>query len=47
MTASYFDRDIVYEWDNMLYENWRTAGLLVIFTTDTLVDFTTPNISAA
>ncbi|MEX2150429.1 MAG: TonB-dependent receptor [Steroidobacteraceae bacterium] len=25
MTASYFDRDIVYEWDNTLYENWRTA----------------------
>jgi outer membrane receptor protein involved in Fe transport len=25
MTASYFDRDIVYEWDNMTYENWRTA----------------------
>jgi len=24
MTASYFDRDIVYEWDNTLYENWRT-----------------------
>jgi len=25
MTASYFDRDIFYEWDNSLYENWRTA----------------------
>ncbi len=25
VTASYFDRDIVYEWDNTLYENWRTA----------------------
>jgi outer membrane receptor protein involved in Fe transport len=25
VTASYFDRDIVYEWDNMTYENWRTA----------------------
>lgn len=24
VTASYFDRDIVYEWDNMTYENWRT-----------------------
>jgi outer membrane receptor protein involved in Fe transport len=24
-TASYFDRDIAYEWDNTLYENWRTA----------------------
>jgi outer membrane receptor protein involved in Fe transport len=24
LTASYFDRDIVYEWDNTLYENWRT-----------------------
>ena len=30
MTASYFDRDIVYEWDNVLYENWRTRS--VIFT---------------
>lgn len=25
LTGSYFDRDIVYEWDNTLYENWRTA----------------------
>ncbi|MGH8221797.1 MAG: TonB-dependent receptor, partial [Woeseiaceae bacterium] len=25
VTASYFDRDIVYEWDNTLYDNWRTA----------------------
>lgn len=25
ITGSYFDRDIVYEWDNMTYENWRTA----------------------
>ncbi len=25
MTASYFDRAIVYEWDNTQYENWRTA----------------------
>jgi outer membrane receptor protein involved in Fe transport len=24
-TASYFDRDIKYEWDNVAYENWRTA----------------------
>ena len=24
-TASYFDRDIAYEWDNVAYENWRTA----------------------
>ena len=27
MTASYFDRDIEYEWDNTLYENWRTDVL--------------------
>jgi outer membrane receptor protein involved in Fe transport len=25
LTGSYFDRDIVYEWDNMTYENWRTV----------------------
>ena len=24
-TASYFDRDIVYEWDNMVYEQWKDA----------------------
>ena len=24
-TAAYFDRDIVYEWDNMVYEQWKTA----------------------
>ncbi len=25
MTASYFDRDIVYEWDNMTYDQWRSS----------------------
>ena len=25
MTASWFERDIAYQWDNTLYENWRTA----------------------
>src|SRR5690606_24926205 len=25
LTASDFDRDINYEWDNMMYEQWRTA----------------------
>jgi outer membrane receptor protein involved in Fe transport len=25
-TASWFERDIEYQWDNTLYENWRTAG---------------------
>ena len=24
-TASWFERDIEYQWDNTLYENWRTA----------------------
>ena len=24
-TASWFERDIEYQWDNALYENWRTA----------------------
>ena len=26
-TASWFERDIEYQWDNTLYENWRTAIL--------------------
>ena len=25
MTASWFERDIAYQWDNTLYENWRSA----------------------
>lgn len=25
VNASYFDRDIVYEWDNMVYEQWKDA----------------------
>ena len=25
-TASWFERDIEYQWDNTLYENWRTAN---------------------
>jgi outer membrane receptor protein involved in Fe transport len=25
MTASWFEREIEYQWDNSLYENWRTA----------------------
>lgn len=39
VTASYFDRDIVYEWDNTLYENWRTAyygAFLDLYDTDYL-----------
>jgi iron complex outermembrane recepter protein len=33
-TASYFDRDIVYEWDNTLYENWRTANIGGLYDTN-------------
>ena len=39
LTASYFDRDIFYEWDNTLYENWRTAyygAYLDLYDTDYL-----------
>ena len=31
VTASYFDRDIVYAWDNTLYENWRTAQAIASY----------------
>ena len=34
LTASYFDRDIVYEWDNTLYENWRSYYIGGLYNTN-------------
>jgi iron complex outermembrane recepter protein len=31
MTASWFERDIAYQWDNTLYENWRTAQTRTVY----------------
>ncbi len=30
-TASWFERDIEYQWDNMMYENWRTANAVASY----------------
>ncbi len=31
VTASFFDRHIVYEWDNMVYDQWRSAVIGVVY----------------
>ena len=30
-TASWFERDIAYQWDNTLYENWRTGNAVASY----------------
>ncbi len=30
-TASWFERDIEYQWDNTIYENWRTANAVASY----------------